>query len=299
MSVIVGLIDQAAVGLYVLVAVAFVWYLLKWLQARESGRATTFELERDFSSYKSANAATVLVLLIELGLVVAGVQRVVAPQMREDRLVRNNQAQQVALNINADGEFNTPTPAPAQGGAIPDPVDPSVLGGAQVADIASTPTNTPTPVGTIEPNVPAVQGCDTPKAFLQIPANGMRVFQQTPVVGTAFLDDGTFSLYKLEIRGVDIAEFSPIDTVTIPQQELGALTQFNPASLTRGTYQFRLMVFDQTDTLRASCQVTISVTDPPLTATPIPTSQPGAPPAFSTAQPEEIEEATVTDPLGG
>lgn len=298
MSVIVGLIDQAAVGLYVLVAVAFVWYLLKWLQARESARATTFELERDFSSYRRANAATILVLLIELGLVVAGVQRVVAPQMREDRLVRN-QVQQVALNINADGEFNTPTPAPAQGGAIPDPVDPSVLGGAQVADIAATPTNTPTPVGTIEPNMPDVRGCNTPEAFLQIPANGMRVFQQTPVVGTAFLEDGTFSLYKLEIRGVDIAQFVPIDTVTIPQEELGALTQFNPASLERGTYQFRLVVFDQTNTLRASCQVTISVTDPPLTATPIPTSQPGAPPAFSTVQPEEIEAATVTDPLGG
>jgi hypothetical protein len=94
----------------------------------------------------------------------------------------------------------------------------------------------------------------------------MRVFQPIVVMGTAYFDN--FSQYTLEIaREGD--QFARADTIFVPVNELGTLSQFNPAPYEPGTYQFRLMVFDTTDTLRASCQVTIYISEPIPTATPI------------------------------
>jgi len=212
----------------------------------------------------------------------------VVPQVREDDAQIAAAAAAAAVNVVIeDGDFVTPT-RPAPQNVVPvDPVDPASLGGAPNQDIIATPTNTPTLVGTIEPNAPEVSGCDSENALLQIPANGMRVFETIPIVGTAFIDD--FSQYTIEIRGGNIAEFSPVSRHTIPVRERGALSQFDPAPYENDTYQLRVMVFDSATVLQASCQVTIYVTDRPATSTPVPTVAPGAPPAFATEPPAEPE----------
>ena len=286
MSTFAGLIDQIAIGLYVILGVVFVWNLQKWSNARYDMQSTTFELERSFARGQGASAAMAIILVIELALIVAGMQRVVVPQAREDDAVR--EAALAAVNqVVVDGDFITPTrPAPQNVPPV-DPVDPDTLGGAPQGDIIATPTNTPTLVGTIEPNAPEVVGCNNDQAFLQIPANGMRVFEAIPVVGLASIPD--FSKYTIEIAGPGIPQFAVIDTGTIPVREQGALSQFVPAPYETGTYQFRLMVFDTSDVLRASCQVTVYISDPPLTSTPIPSALPGALPAFSTEVPTESE----------
>jgi hypothetical protein len=51
-------------------------------------------------------------------------------------------------------------------------------------------------------------------------------------------------------------------------REAGALGQFNPSLYEPGLYQFRLVVFDITDTMKASCTVNIYLEDPLPTATP-------------------------------
>ena len=289
MSSIVALIDQVAVGLYVLLAVAAIWNLQKWSSARYEIRATTFELERGYQRELAGQYLAALFLLAEGAGFIFGVQTVVLPQVREDDAMRDA-ARTLVVDAGVQDTFATPTFAvPDANPQIVDPVDPSSLGGAPVQDVVATPTNTPTLVGTIEPNAPSVIGCETPNAQLEVPANGMRVFEQIPVEGTAHIDN--FSSYRIEIRGPGIPNFAVVDEGIIPVDERGALSQFNPAFYERGTYQFRLMVFDTTTALRASCQVTIYITDPPRTPTPIPTVQPGAPPVFSTQPPTEEPDA--------
>jgi hypothetical protein len=289
MNTIAAFIDQIAVGVYVLLAVACVWYIQKWSGARFEMRATTFELERGYQRELSGQYLASLVLLAEAAFFILGVQRVVLPQVREDEATRDA-ARALIVDSSVQDTFATPTFAvPDANPQIVDPVDPSSLGGGPVQDVVATPTNTPTLVGTIEPNAPEVIGCNTPNASLEVPANGMRVFEQIPVLGTAYVDN--FSSYRIEIRGPGIPSFAVLDEGIIPVEEQGPLSQFNPATFERGAFQFRLVVFDTTTALRASCLVTIYITDPPLTPTPLPSLQPGVPPVFSTQPPTQESDA--------
>lgn len=263
MSAFVFLIEQTAVGLYILIAVGIVYFWRRWVSSRRAYRSTTFELERDMARYQSGNAMMMVVLLIQAGLVVAGVQNVVAPTVRADMELQGVTV--VETLIGGDGEFVTPT-RPAPSGMIP--VDPSgvELGGPEIRDVFATPTLTPTPVGTIESAPEPI--CASEQAQLQIPANGMRVFQPIRVVGIAHTPD--FSEYKLEINGPStLNQYSVIDVGTLPIMEMGTLSQFNPTAYEPGTYLFRLTVFDTSQTLRATCQYTIYITDPIPTATPL------------------------------
>ncbi|GAB4524654.1 MAG: hypothetical protein OHK0046_39660 [Anaerolineae bacterium] len=264
MNALVSLIEQTALGLYILLAVGIVWYFRKWVFAAQDYRATTFELERDLASYQRGSAFMLMVLMIEAFLVVVGVQMVVAPTIREDRAMMtvNTSEQEV---VQEDGIFATPT-RPAPSGGVP--FDPSGVdfGDDTELQIFATPVLTATPVGTILPNAPALAGCETENARLQIPANGMQVDQPIRVAGTAFGDN--FSFYKIEIarRG---GPFSVVNTFAVPVRELGTLAQFNPTFYDPGAYEFRLMVFNTTDTLIASCMVNITISEPIPTSTPI------------------------------
>lgn len=263
MAAIVFLIEQVALALYIFIGLGIVWYLRKWFTESTSYRATQFELEREMSRFRRANALTALVLLFEGAAVIYGVQTVVAPEMR----TRIDTSQVVAAVIE-DLDFRTPTPAPLAQVNIDDsgidfePTDPANV-------IRITPTPTEEPPGTIEPNAPSAIGCDTPNAFLKVPANGMVVHQLTEVIGTAYIDD--FSKFKLEISGPQTNNhYATMEVITQPVEEMGRLSQFNPISYQEGLYQFRLAVFDQFDQLKASCAVNIYIRPPIPTETPIP-----------------------------
>ena len=267
MTTLVFFIEQTAIGLYILVGAGILWYVYKWMNASESFRSGVFELERDLARYRRANAITAIILLIEVGLFISGVQRVVAPTVREDRQMQDL----LAVGPVLDGDFATPTPP-----AVVEPlsIDASGidLGPQDEAGIFITPTLTPTPVGTILPDVDPPIGCDTPNAQLQIPANGMRIFQPIEVRGTAFMDN--FSSYKLEIGRPDpdgSFVFAPFDVSGVPVNEMGLLSQFNPAPYQSqpGFYQIRLMVFDINDQLGPSCLVNVEITTPIPTPTPL------------------------------
>src|SRR5258706_12431920 len=127
--------------------------------------------------------------------------------------------------------------------------------------ILTTATISPTFVGTINPDVPAALGCDTPDAQLQVPANGQVVFDSIEVRGTA--NTANFAMYKFEMSGPSTGNsFTPIDSDKVqPVPQLGALGQFSFNGFQPGFYKFRLAVFDNTSALRASCTVTIEVRD--------------------------------------
>lgn len=259
MTVIVFLIEQLAIGLYVFIGIGIFLALRRLTRARFELRATRFELQRDFARYSRANALTTLILLIEAGLLVFGVQQYVAPTMRTV-LDLSPAIEDVIVDL----DFSTPTAAPlAQINIDEESIQ---LGNFDDNEVRITPTPTATPVGTIEA-APTAVGCDSPGAQLQIPANGQVIQNIVPVVGTAYTEN--FATFKLELAGIfPDGQYATIQSITEEVREMGVLSQFNPALYEEGTYQFRLAVFDITDTLRESCSVTIYIRPPSPTATP-------------------------------
>jgi len=263
MTGFVFLIEQIATGVYILVAIFAFLALRGWMRSSGDLRGTYYELEREIARSRRGNAFTALVLMIELILIVVGMQRVVAPTLRE----RNQIDVSVALVIE-DGIFATFTPAPVNSGIV---IDASgiVLGEINPADqIQPTPTITPTPVGTIIPNAPPAN-CTDPSVQLMIPANGMVVFEPITVMGVASIEN--FAYYRFELLGNDTAgNFATLERdYTEPVAATGELGQFVPAFYRPGLYQFRVAVFDLTNAMRASCTVNVYVSDPIPTPTPL------------------------------
>lgn len=262
MTAVIALIDQVAIGIYFLIAAGILFALRRYVIYGEEYRSSYFELERDLSRYRRTNAVTAIIFLVELIIIVAGVQAVIVPELLLDRQLQAL----VAGARTDDGEFRTPAPAPPAADLGIDPVALPRSAGA-VSQIQATPVPTPTPVGTIIPAEPPV-GCDNPGAQLLIPGNGMRVFQPIPVIGTVFADQ--FSYASIEINGPStLGSFQVIDEQHIEVREQAEFGQFVPAPYESGEYEFRLMVFDITNTLKASCQVHIYISDPLPTLTPV------------------------------
>lgn len=263
MNSIIAFIDQIAIGIYFLIIAGILYALYRYFVWREEYRSTYFELERELSRFRQLNAITAIIILVEIAVIVLGVQRVIVPALQYDQQLETIQERVQ----NDDGIFETPIPATPSGSGLDiDPVE--QLGSADFSgQIQPTPTLTPTPVGTIIPADP-VQGCDSPEAQLMIPANGMRVFQPISVVGTAYADQ--FAYAKIEINGPStFGNFQVIEDKSTEVRERGEISQFVPAGYEAGEYEFRLMVFDVTNTLKAGCLVNIYITEPFPTATPL------------------------------
>lgn len=261
MTIIIALIDQIAIGIYFLIAAGILLALRRYLVHGEDYRSSYFELERDLAGYRRTNAVTLIILLIELAIIILGVQLVIVPELLDDRRIEDL----LAGTLAEDGIFETPVPAQPASDLGIDPV--ALPRSADITDrIQATPLPTPTPVGTIIPADPAV-GCDSPQAQLLIPGNGMRVFQPIPVVGTAFTDQ--FSYASLEINGPSTrGSFQLIDDQSIEVRENEEFSLFVPAGYEPGEYEFRLMVYDITNALKASCLVHIYISAPLPTLTP-------------------------------
>lgn len=276
MIAVLAMIDRAALGLYLLVGAVIMWNMWRWLRARSELRSTYFELERDLARLRQINAITLMILAIQFAFLVLGVQRSAMPYLLRENALREFQRQNTAT----DGVFATATPpaAIAQGLDI-EPADD--LQSDDEPIIQLTPTPTFTPVGTIIPNPPPTEGCSDARATLQVPANGMRVFQPITVIGTAFTSN--FTSAKIEISGPGTNNsYAVVGETLLPVQDSAAFSQFAPAAYAEGLYKFRLMVFDISGSPVASCMVNIYITDFPVTATPTGTPAPAANPGSST-----------------
>lgn len=270
MAGIIFLIEQVATGLYILSAVALVLVLRSWTKASSEYRGTYFELEKDMARYRRGTSFTALILLIEFALIIFGVQRVVAPTLRAT--LSQTEQQQRVINFASDGAFRTPIP-PTFSAAVIDASNVQLDAVDPASQILPTPTLTPTPVGTIVANAPPAQ-CASPDAQLQIPANGMIVFEPINVVGIA--NSENFGFYRFELKGESTSgNFATIGvdgTQSMPQ--MGQLGQFVPSFYAPGEYQFRVSIFDTSSAPRASCTVTIYISEPIPTPTPLSTIAP-------------------------
>lgn len=263
---LVFFIEQTALGLYLLCGLGILLSARSLYLARLQLQAAQFELEKELASFRLTNAITAMLVFVELALAVLATAEVVAPTLRVQPPKSAAVVQAVletpfVTAVPGSVLGNTPIPDFSQGVEIPGLEDELNL-----APFA-TPTLTPTPVGTIVPDAPPPSGCDTPDAQLIIPANGMIVFEAINVVGSATTDN--FAFYRFELNGPETNNvWAKLAEYTIPVID-GNLGQLIPSQLTPGEYKFRLMVFDITSTPRATCSITIFISKPIPTPTPL------------------------------
>ena len=76
MTAVIALIDQIAIGIYFLILAGILLALRRFFLQGEEYRSSYFELERDLARYRRLNAVTWIILLVELAVIVFGVQQV-------------------------------------------------------------------------------------------------------------------------------------------------------------------------------------------------------------------------------
>ncbi len=260
---LVFLIEQIAPGLYIMSAGGVLLMVRRLIFARRDLVVSQFTLEREHALVKQASAITLGGLLFEFAIAVWAVANVMAPTIEDIRLGED------VGGIPPQERFVTSTPGPNPPVALG--VDGPIDSGP---DLFASPVPTVTPVGTILPDAPEIVGCARDAAWIHVPGNGQLLFEATTVTGTASVSD--FSFYRFEIKpAISGAEFAPIGGDNPVPMVNGPLGEILPFNFPTGEYRFRLVVFDNTKTLRASCEITIHISDPPSTPTPIPTSTGG------------------------
>ncbi|MBN1680627.1 MAG: hypothetical protein JW966_10065 [Anaerolineae bacterium] len=258
MASLVFFIERISFGLYILSTGGVLWMALRLHQARRDLTVAQFKLEREQALVRQANAITFGGLLVELLIGVWAVTNLVAPTLRDIQVGDTTTDPGTTLE-----RFVTSTPA----NNPPVALDAGeVIGDEQVLFATPVPTNTP--VGTIMPEAEDIVGCPRESAWLLIPGNGQLIFEATTATGTANISN--FAFYRFEIKLANQStEFAPIGGDYVEPVIEGPLGEILPFNFAPGEYRFRLTVFDNTNMMRALCEVTIFFSEPPPTPTPI------------------------------
>lgn len=267
MNSLLFFIETISTGLYILFGAGVLWMLYRLLRARRDLSLSQFKLEREQALVRRASAITLGGLMLEMLLSVWAISTFVAPTVRDLRL---SDANQPGAGLD---QFVTSTPA----ANAPLSLNATPQEGEAGDTIFATPAPTMTLVGTIMPDAGDPVGCPEDSAYMHIPANGQLIFEATTVIGTASISN--FAFYRFEIKPDEAgAEFMILGDYDQPVED-GPLGDIIPLNFTPGRYRFRLNVFDNTQWLRATCEVTIFIGEPEPTPTSIiPTTDPAASP---------------------
>jgi hypothetical protein len=276
-SRIVFFVEQIARGLYLVCAVGLLFSIRAYFGSRHELRMAEFELERELALRHRANAITWTFVIIELALMVYAVANVIAPTMRGD-LVSGG-----IVNAGGDpggSDFRTSTPGIAGVNDLGTPVGDvnslmltvtaDALLGQGGPNVFASPTPAPTAVGTIVLGMPTPVGCTTQDAQLEVPANGQVLFDAVEVRGIAKTEN--FAFYRFELNGPSTNNnFAPVGgdkTVAVTSKGVLGLITLRPFQ--PGQYEFRLVVFDSKNMVKASCSVTVMIRERPPTPSPLP-----------------------------
>ena len=256
-SSLVFFVEQIAFGLYILSAGGILFMAYRLQRARRELGVSQFKLEREHALVRQASAVTLGGLLIEFVIGVWAVANLMAPTLRD-----------MSLGT-ADRRLNSKNLSPAR----PRPIRRWRWVGAARQGNRSTflprLCRLPHPWAPLSPMPRRSWAARVKAPGFIFRATGSCSTRPPPIIGTATTSN--FAFYRFEIKSQDNpgAEFAPIggdNTVPVTEGPLGEILPFNFAN---GEYRFRLVVFDNTTMLRASCEITIHISDPPPTPTPI------------------------------
>ncbi len=252
MGSFISLIENLSLGLYIICGFFLIWNARALMIARYELKLAQYGLEREMAERQGGRALTMIMLMIEILVMVWAISNLASPAWSEglpDDPV-NSQSRQFQTNVPAgDGSFEiTRSSGPTE------------------QPILSTARPPVTPPGTLGPRSQRA-GCDPDRAWIEIPANGMYVFEDITVIGTAAID--SFASYRFEIRNADGGDYSVYSgDYNVPVTD-GPLGSLSPAVLLPDEYRFRVVVFDTARQPQAYCEITITITEPPATPTPI------------------------------
>jgi hypothetical protein len=262
------------VWLYILSALAFVWYFSELLKARSILRRARFGLERERGLRMRNRALTLLAIFGGIIAVVAYVNVEIADTLPPEMLAPPTFTPDIfATPLSSPTPLGSPTPV------LPSPTPPiaptvtlrSPVGGSQALP---TPLSTPPPGGapslneptaTARPPLAATEpppgagvGC-TPAVNISSPASGSVVSGFVSFVGTA--SDPNFAFYRLEANGPETNNtWASILGETADQQVLGGvLGGASMGAWTPGDYAFRLTVVDLSSSVVGQCIIQLTL----------------------------------------
>lgn len=252
-------IEDISIGLYIFIAILFLWNIRSLVLSQSDLREAQFGLERELAQRRGGRSVTMLLLSMELVVLVWAISGVSAPAWR-DGLPPEFRGENDGI------PFATSVPIAGEGFIVESRATDD-FGVFSTAPPPSTPSGTIVAPGGRE-------GCIYDTAWISIPDDGMRVFEPITIKGVADIDN--FSFYRFEIRksggGGNFAPLPQDHVQPIPldeQNKAGDLGQLIPDLYLDGEYRFRLVVFDTNSNPIASCEITIYISPPVPTETPI------------------------------
>jgi hypothetical protein len=241
-AVFLGFLAANASYIYAFCALIALYFLRVAIRARRERRAAVFPLEREVALARTHRTFGVaLLLLVIMGTTYVTVHRLM-PRLNE-MAVSDTPTPGVFVLI-ATPTFTpppptaTPTPAPTP---TPRPTR------------RPPPTPAPTPEATAPVRPPA---CPHPGAAIASPGNGQVVRGDTPIIGTASIEN--FQFFKLEWSVAGNEQWNWFAGSETPAVGT-VLGVFRAGDLPPGHYVIRLVVVDHTGNYPTPCLVTVVV----------------------------------------
>lgn len=216
-----------------MLALAGLVYIRKFILSWEELRGAAFGLEREAAQARLNHAASMLVLLLSMGVAVFMMVTFVAPT-----IPGANPLFTPTLNLLAAPTTTLPASSPGT-------VEPEAMM-----------QETPTPP-TIEPA--GAEGCLPGQVMLSSPQDGIEVTEVITLTGTASVQN--FGFYKYEVKRPEDAIWLTIQAGRQPVTD-GALGQWDTRTLATGEYLLRLVVTDNQGESLSPCTIKIYVNNP-------------------------------------
>jgi hypothetical protein len=246
--------------LYGLAALSSLWGIRGFLAARYNLTLAQFHLEREQASQSGGRAITQTIVSIQVIALIFFLSTTTYDAFSQAETPRDE-----TTTITSE-RFATSAPVDSgQGIVIPSPTPEGV-------SILRTQPPSPTFAGTVLPSDDRL-GCLIDQADIRIPNNGQLIYETTPITGVVNIPN--FAYYRFEILNVSAGDsfFGVIGgaesdrTAPVPQE--GPLGSLIPQNFVPGEYRFRLTVFDTAGVMQQFCEITIYISEPLPTPTPI------------------------------
>ena len=217
-------VENSEILIYIFLAMLAIWQIRKFALAWNELRATYFGMERETAQGRLNQAATMLVMIIVMAVIVFTLVSIVIPSM--------------------PGSFPRPT---ACLDLLATPT--TTLASPGVTEEACGPTPTPA-------ELPAAEGCTPGQVNLTGPKNGDLVTGTITLYGTANIPN--FGFYTYEIARPGETVWLPVQVGRQPVVN-DVLGTWDTVALTPGDYQLRLVVTDNTGIALEPCAIQVRV----------------------------------------